>query len=173
MIATIAPNQGNVENTLNTLRYAFRVKEMKHKGSSNPTNEPNTYSPATSMNSTNGALYEGADTTLNGMPKTSGSKVFQDYYQETSPFIGDENGSLYNSSLLEDLECESKDNKPLWSPIKSALTSPIKSIVKSPPVTVKKIKTVATDVATSSPILTSSSSLRKISTVLVSKKKNS
>ena len=31
MIATIAPNQNNVENTLNTLRYASRVKELKEK----------------------------------------------------------------------------------------------------------------------------------------------
>ncbi|KAH7831620.1 putative Kinesin motor domain [Monocercomonoides exilis] len=30
MIANISPNSGSCENTLNTLRYAFRVKELKH-----------------------------------------------------------------------------------------------------------------------------------------------
>lgn len=29
MIATVAPNQGSCEHTLNTLRYAYRVKELK------------------------------------------------------------------------------------------------------------------------------------------------
>ncbi|CAO3578657.1 unnamed protein product [Absidia cylindrospora] len=32
MIATISPNQGNSEHTLNTLRYADRVKELKGEG---------------------------------------------------------------------------------------------------------------------------------------------
>ncbi|KAI8855034.1 P-loop containing nucleoside triphosphate hydrolase protein [Chytridium lagenaria] len=33
MIATVSPNIGNSEHTLNTLRYAYRVKELKNSGS--------------------------------------------------------------------------------------------------------------------------------------------
>ena len=31
MIATISPNQINTEHTLNTLRYAYRVKEIRRE----------------------------------------------------------------------------------------------------------------------------------------------
>merc|ERR1712228_46366 len=49
MIANISPNSGSCENTLNTLRYAYRVKELKgaessdssHKGISRNASEPN------------------------------------------------------------------------------------------------------------------------------------
>jgi len=35
MVANISPNSGSCENTLNTLRYAYRVKELKNGGTSN------------------------------------------------------------------------------------------------------------------------------------------
>ena len=47
MIANISPNSGSCENTLNTLRYAYRVKELKsesnesHKALSRNASEPN------------------------------------------------------------------------------------------------------------------------------------
>merc|ERR1712048_617615 len=40
MIANISPNSGSCENTLNTLRYAYRVKELKGDNN-NANNEPN------------------------------------------------------------------------------------------------------------------------------------
>lgn len=40
MIATISPNITNCEHTLNTLRYAYRVKEIRRDGAGDDENEP-------------------------------------------------------------------------------------------------------------------------------------
>ena len=41
MIANISPNSGSCENTLNTLRYAYRVKELKNQNNNNNNNNNN------------------------------------------------------------------------------------------------------------------------------------
>lgn len=45
MIAAISPGSGSCEHTLNTLRYAFRVKELRHGGGSNSGTGPSSVDP--------------------------------------------------------------------------------------------------------------------------------
>ena len=45
MIATVSPNSGACEHTLNTLRYAYRVKELKKENAKSAVENVNAYMP--------------------------------------------------------------------------------------------------------------------------------
>ncbi|KAG0164160.1 Kinesin-like protein kif24 [Apophysomyces sp. BC1034] len=90
MIATISPNQGNSEHTLNTLRYADRVKELK--------GERDRRALSNEIDDGNGLRASGEEVDFGN------DETYQDEYNDVDDDYGDsDDPELYNEGEDEDL----------------------------------------------------------------------
>eukprot|EP00392_Amoebophrya_sp_AT5.2_P007941 g7960.t1 len=133
MIATVSPTAGTVEHTLNTLRYAYRVKELQDRGGDRGNNRgaagevegKRHYSPPVRL--VDDADRSGLDEQPPRLPVTrSGSTAFDPESTGQTPAA---NGQYGGSSSSSSSAAPSKEKSPTLKRTPRSTKSPYKSMV--------------------------------------------